>query len=184
VPRAPRPQIPGGLYHVTTRGNRSCAIVRDDYDRRHFVGTFAKTVQRFGWLCHAVCLMTTHYHAYVETPEPNLAAGMQFLNGRFARDFNARYRLQGHLFERRYCSVVVETEEQGLELVRYIYSNPVRAGICGSALDWPWSTLGATIGRDPRPRFLTVRWVLDQFADDPHEAALRLVEFVAAGGRS
>ena len=41
--RPPRPLIPGGLYHVTTRGNRSCAIVRDDYDRRHWT---AAQIQR------------------------------------------------------------------------------------------------------------------------------------------
>lgn len=128
--------------------------------------------------------MTTHYHAFVKTPEPNLSTGMQFLNGGFAKDFNGRYRLQGHLFEQRFTSVVVESDEQALQLARYIFLNPLEAGICTRPLDYPWSTLGATAGLDPRPRFLTIRWLLSLFADDPREAALRLVEFVSAGVHS
>jgi REP element-mobilizing transposase RayT len=180
MPRAPRPLIPGGFYHVTTRGNRRCSIVCDDVDRRRFTDTFAHVVRRFSWRCHALCLMTTHYHAFVETPEANLDGGMHFLNGYYARTFNVRHDLEGHLFERRYHAVVVESDEQALQLVRYIYANPVRARMCASALDWPWSTLPATAGLCPRPRYLTVNWLLDQFGHDRQEAALRLVEFVTA----
>ena len=43
-------------------------------------------------------LMTNHEHFFVEIPEANLSAGMQFLNGSYTSYFNRRHRRAGHLF--------------------------------------------------------------------------------------
>ena len=179
--RAPRPVFPGGLYQINTRGNRRCAIYRDDYDRRHWFGLLARTVKRFRWRCFAYVAMTTHYHVFVLTPEPNLSRGMEYLNGRYAKDFNGRYRLRGHLFEQRFFSNVVESEEEVFDVLRYIALNPVKAGICARPADYPWSSYQAVVGDVPAPSFLDVKWVLALFGDDPRQAAIRFAEFVAAG---
>jgi len=52
-----------------------------DPDRELFVQVLGDTVERFGWMCHAYCLMTNHYHLLIETPEPNLSRGIRHLNG-------------------------------------------------------------------------------------------------------
>jgi REP element-mobilizing transposase RayT len=44
-----------------------------------------------GWYLHAWCLLGNHYHLLLETPEPNLVAGMKWLQGTFAIRFN-RFR--------------------------------------------------------------------------------------------
>jgi hypothetical protein len=65
VPRMPRPlriDVPGGIYHVVTRGNRDDLIIHDDADRIGLLGFLTKAISRFGWICDAYCLMTTHYH--------------------------------------------------------------------------------------------------------------------------
>src|SRR5438309_1620725 len=95
--REQRPQIPGGLYHINTRGNRRAPIYLDDEDRVHFLQLLAKVIVRAKWSCHAYCLMTNHYHVLVETREPTISAGMELLNGQFARGFNAKYGLRGHV---------------------------------------------------------------------------------------
>ena len=51
--------IPGGVYHVIARGNERAPIYRDDADRFAFLRMLARVVDRFGWLCHAYCLMGT-----------------------------------------------------------------------------------------------------------------------------
>ena len=47
-------------------------------------------------------LMRNHYHVVLETPEPNLALGMQWLQATFAARFNRFRSKHGHLFQGRY----------------------------------------------------------------------------------
>ncbi len=56
-------------------------IVRDDRDRQKRLDWLRRTVETYRWRLHAFVLMTNHDHLCVETPEPNLSAGMQYLNG-------------------------------------------------------------------------------------------------------
>ena len=84
--------------------------------------------------------MTNHFHLLVETPEPNLSRGMQRLNSAYAGYFNERFGLVGHLFQQRFGSRLIETDEYFGEAMRYIAFNPVRAGLCSRPSDWPWSS--------------------------------------------
>jgi len=124
-----RIEYEGGLYHVTARGNAGADIYLEDSDRERFLEILGNSVERFRWICHAYCLMDSHYHLLVETPEPNLSRGMQYLNGVYTQWFNRQRRRYGHLFQGRFKSVVVEKESYLLELARYIVLNPVRAGL-------------------------------------------------------
>jgi REP element-mobilizing transposase RayT len=166
VTRKLRPQEAGFIYHVNTRGNRRCDIYQDDFDRRVFLDLLGNAVAQFHWICHAYCLMTTHYHLQLTTREPNIAAGMQMLNSRYAEYFNRRYKLTGHLFQGRYGSKVAEDEVQFLEAFRYVVLNPVRAGLCVEPEAWPWSSYRFTLGLEAKPDFLEVDFVLDCFASD------------------
>jgi putative transposase len=53
VAREPRIEIPGGIYHVGSRGNRGCEIYADDFDRRIFLELLFVASSRFGWTCHS-----------------------------------------------------------------------------------------------------------------------------------
>jgi putative transposase len=183
VPRRPRFQAPDAIYHVTSRGTEGRPVFLDDLDRRRFLAVLAKVVGEHGWLCPAYCLMTNHFHLLVQTPDPDLAVGMHHVNSAYANYFNRRHDHVGHLFQARYGAAVVEREAHLLEACRYIVLNPVRAGLCRRPSGWRWSSYRATAGYVSRPPFLAAGWVLDQFGYDPHRAALRYVEFVAAGLR-
>ncbi len=95
-----RIELAGGLYHVTSRGDRREAIYRDDADRTAWLDLFGEVCERFNWRCHAYCQMTNHYHLVVETPEANLSKGMRQLNGVYTQRTNRRHGLVGHLFQR------------------------------------------------------------------------------------
>jgi REP element-mobilizing transposase RayT len=123
-----RIERPGAWYHVTARGNERRWIYRDDSDRRHFCQLLGEAVGAFGWNLHAYVLMGNHFHLLVETPEPNLGRGMQWLNVSYSVWFNRRHRRSGHLFQGRYKAIIVEAPEWGLELSRYVHLNPVRLG--------------------------------------------------------
>jgi putative transposase len=177
-PRPHRIQAAGAIYHLTSRGNSGRPIFLDDRDRQLFLMLFGMVVDRYGWHCYGFCLMTTHYHLLVMTPRPDLARGMQLLNGLYAQRFNRRHAHEGHVFRGRYHSTLVEREGHLVELHRYLSLNPVRAGVCQSPHDWPWSGYRATIGVERAPSFLTVEPILELFAGSEGTARKRLVAFV------
>lgn len=80
-----RIEFSGAFHHLTARGDRREAIDEDDEDRRAFLDIFATVVEQFLWRCHAYCLMTNHYHLFVETGNANLSKGMRQLNGVFTQ---------------------------------------------------------------------------------------------------
>src|SRR5262249_31498663 len=122
-----------------SRGVFGARLFHDDGDRRLFLRMLMRTTKRCTWELHAVCLMGTHYHVVVRSTAAYLAAGMQWLNGVYAQRFNRRYERYGHLFAGRYGSRVIEGEEYLERAWEYVLLNPVRAGLCARAADWPWS---------------------------------------------
>jgi putative transposase len=146
MPRQVRIQYPGAIYHVMARGDRREAIFRDEDDRRMFLSTLGDACGRTGWLCHAYVLMGNHYHLVIETPEPNLVAGMGWLQNAYTRRHNVRHRLWGHVFGGRYKAVLVDGGEGNYlgTLIDYVHLNPARAGLAGvkEGLEvFPWSSL-------------------------------------------
>ena len=124
-----RIEYPGAVYHVTSRGNAGNKIFSDDQDREIFLPILAAVVKRYNWLCHAYCLMDTHYHLMIETPDANLSIGMRQLNGIYTQKYNRRHETPGHIFQGRYKAILVQKENYLLELCRYVVLNPVRAGV-------------------------------------------------------
>lgn len=181
MPRPPRIAPAGAIFHITTRGNRRQDIFLSDDDRRWFLHLFDAAVERFGWICHAYCLMGNHVHFLIELRDENLSEGMQWLLGRYAQDFNWRHGYDGHLFQGRFKSETVASNWHLLELSRYIVLNPVRAGICAQAADWPWSSYRAAVGTVGAPRFLSPDWLLEQFGHTPEARRAAYCQFVADG---
>ena len=111
-----RIEFEGALYHVTSRGNARQDIFLDDEDRDDFLKSFDRISERFGWLCHAYCLMNNHYHLLIETPRANLSQGMQLLNSMLSQRFNRRHKRVGHVLQGRFKAILVEKESHLLEL--------------------------------------------------------------------
>jgi putative transposase len=134
VARKLRIEYPGAIYHVMNRGDRREPIVRDDEDRRRFVSTLREACAKTGWQVMAYCLMENHYHLVVETPEPNLVAGMKWFLGTYTGRFNRRHKLVGHLFSGRYKALVVDGSGNGYlkSVCDYVHLNPARAKLLTS----------------------------------------------------
>ncbi|MFC2095870.1 transposase [Candidatus Bipolaricaulota bacterium] len=176
-----RIEFEGALYHVTSRGNAGQAIFLDDTDRVQFMDVFSDVVERFGWICHAYCLMTNHYHLLVETPNANLSRGMRHLNGVYTQSFNRKHKQSGHVFQGRFKSRLIEKESHLLEVARYIVLNPVRAEMVDHPGQWPWSSYSATCGEIATPGYLSIGWLLSQFHTRRTQAILEYCRFVEDG---
>lgn len=181
VARPLRVEYDGAVYHVTSRGNARQLMFMDDPDCLLFLEVLEKSVERFGWLCHAYCLMGNHYHLLLETPVANLSRGMQWLNGVYTQKFNKRHDRVGHVVQGRFKGILVERDVHLRSLTRYVVQNPVRADIVADPADYRWSSFRATAGLDPEPPFLTTDWLLSQFGDDAERARADYRDFVQEG---
>jgi putative transposase len=173
-----RIEFAGALYHVSSRGNERRSIFRSDRDRKAFLGFLASAADRFGWSITAWVLMNNHFHLVIQTPEPNLSRGMQWLNGSYAGWFNDRHERCGHLFQGRFKAFLIEKESYFTEVLRYVVLNPVRAGIVQQPEAYRWSSYRATVGLDNAPAWLDVNAVLSAFSDDRADAQIQYGQFV------
>lgn len=142
MPRPPRFEYPGAIYHVLNRGNYRSWVFADDGAKASFQKCLMEACEYAGWTLHAYCVMGNHYHLAVETPEPNLSEGMRWLQSVFANRFNRFRKERGHLFQGRFKSVLVEDWDRLAWLCHYVHLNPVRAGVCdlGGLKRYPYSS--------------------------------------------
>jgi REP element-mobilizing transposase RayT len=178
VPREPRIFVSGGIYHVTTTASGERMLFRDSVDRRVFETLLGSVISKHSWECGSMCLMGTHYHLLVVTPEADLDAGMHSLNGGYAQTFNRRHGTRGHVFKSRYQCRFIQTDGHLFDVARYIAMNPVEAGLCRRPGDWPWSSYRETITGLRQRAYLSPSVVLDLFARDPDLARARFQAFV------
>lgn len=170
--RKPRVEFEGATYHVMCRGNHQEAVFKDAIDHERFLDTLGEVSARNGWLIHAFVLMGNHYHLLLETPEPNLVEGMQWLQSTYTQRFNARHRVWGHLFQGRYKALPVDQGEYFRTVADYIHLNPARAHAFdlekGALADFKWSSYCGMMRPAERPGFLRVHRVLAShgLADD------------------
>ncbi len=168
MPRQPRIEYEGAIYHVMNRGDRREDIVLGKKDRESFVSCLGETCVKCGWQVHAWCLMRNHFHLAVETPLPNLVAGMKWFLGTYTLRFNARRGLRGHLFAGRYKSLLVDDRDPAYlrTVCDYIHLNPSRARILSKEkplTSYPWSSYPDYL-KPPseRPKWLRVDRVLGE----------------------
>ena len=183
MPRQPRLDAPGVLHHVMVRGIERRAIFRDDTDRADFVGRLAALVPATGLSVYAWALLPNHAHLLVRTGSRPLPRVMRSLLTGYAGAFNRRHKRQGHLFQNRYKSIVVEEEPYLLELVRYLHLNPLRAGTVptlAALARYPWTGHSALLGTIPRPWQATGA-ILEQFGPSLRRARRAYQAYVAAG---
>ena len=152
-----RIQYEGAVYHLMNRGDRREPIFKVDQDREAFLETLGQCCARTGWQVHALCLMPNHFHLVVETPQPNLVAGMKWLLGVYTGRFNRRHQLFGHLFSGRYKSVVVDDSSPGYfkTVCDYVHLNPARAKLLGpeqALRKYQWSSWPGYL-KGPRRRW-------------------------------
>ena len=114
---------------MLNRGNYRSWIFEDEGAKLAFEKCLFEACERTGWIIHAYCIMGNHYHLALETPSPNLSDGMKWLQGVYATRYNRFRKEQGHLFQGRFKSIVLEDFERLAGLCHYIHLNPVRAGI-------------------------------------------------------
>lgn len=176
-----RIQYPGAMYHIISRGIGRMTIFHNEKDWKKFIQFMERVIKKYNWICHAYCLMGSHYHLLLETPDANMAVGMKYLNQLYSQFYNWKYQRVGPVLQGRYKAWLVEREEKFLDNCRYIVSNPVEAKMVEHPSDWPWSSFRATRGLERVPDFLETDFLLNHFSSSRKKAQKIYEDFVLAG---
>lgn len=165
------------------RGVERRDVFLDDRDRRSFLRRLSDVLPEAKLLCFAWVLMPNHIHLVVRTGEVPLGRAMARVGTGYAMYFNRRYGRVGHLVQNRFKSRLVTSDDDFVNLIRYVHLNPLRAGIVKSLTDLrrhPWSGHSGLMGARPQT-FHSWMKALALFGDELEEARRRLEEFMRAG---
>jgi len=171
-----RIEYPGARYHVINRGNYRSDVFATPGASVSFLRTLAQAAGRYAWKVHAYALMRNHYHLAIETTQPNLSAGMHWLQSTFACRFNRFRKENGRLFQGPYKALLIEGAEALRRVVDYIHLNPVRARVVEPAQvgQYAWSSLKVFRAKTKRAAWLTAgEWLgaRGEWADTPGDMA-------------
>ena len=128
------------------RGIRRMEILKKSVDDDVFLILRKKSLDRYGGILHAYCLMTNHYHMLLETGQQEIWKIMKMISQQYAMYYNNANGYMGHLFEGRYKACNIRDDTYFLQTSRYIHLNPVKAGIVENPEDYRWSSYCTIIG--------------------------------------
>ncbi|MDR7395908.1 MAG: transposase [Armatimonadota bacterium] len=143
MPRKPRVDVEGAVYHVTARGNHQQRLFYGPEDYMVYLSLLREAVERFGLRVLAYALLPNHVHFLCRRGPTPLAKVMHYVQRRFALHHNRRLGVRGHAFEDRYHAKLCDNEEYLWAVVRYIHDNPVQAGLCDRPDGYPWTSYHA-----------------------------------------
>ena len=168
----------GACFHVMGRGNRRGIIFKEEEDYYLFLNMLSIVQDKFPFKLHAYCLMTNHFHLELTTGTDPIWQIMQRLMNNYARTFNSKYGINGHLFDSRYTSCLIENEPYFLEVSRYIHLNPVKAAMVREPLAYKYSSYKNYVSSRERPFYdkIDKNKVLSAFTGTPDEKYRNFVE--------
>ncbi len=160
MPRIPRGQVGGHVYHVLNRGNGGATVFHKDGDYAAFFELLATAKAKFPVNVFSACLMPNHFHLVVQpVTETALSSFMQWWMTSHVRRYHQHYRSHGHVWQGRFKSFPIQQDGHLLTTIRYVLRNPVRAGLVEHALDWPWSSLRFSDLSNPIPVETPGEWL-------------------------
>jgi putative transposase len=149
--RRKRLWFPGAMYHITARGNRKDVMFYEKDDYLYYLRLLGKAQTLYPFKLHSYCLMPNHIHLLIETEKHSPSTIIHYIHSLYARYFNNKHQLLGHLFEKRFDDKLIKDWKHMMDTSRYIHLNPVKAGLVKKPEKYPWSSYKAfiTTSEDP-----------------------------------
>ncbi len=193
MPRSPRADEAGGLYHALNRGNLRAEIFKKEADYAAFENILAQALEIHEVELYSFVLMPNHYHLVLRPlVEGEMSRFMGWVGGTHTMRYHAHYHTggMGHVYQQRYKSFPVQDDDHFFVVCRYVERNALRAGLVKRAEQWRWSSLWRWLGSpEPEPKLLSSwplprlpNW-LDRVNQPLSEQELKAVRLSAQRGR-
>lgn len=175
MPRQARRKSESGIYHIIVRGINKQVIFEDDEDREKFIGYLQYYKDIAGYLLYGYCLMDNHIHLLIKEGKESIGNTMKRIGVSYVSWYNRKYDRAGHLFQDRFKSEVVETDEYLLTVLRYIHQNPVKAGKAKSVEIYKWSSYAEYIGKS---KIIETSFILGVFAEGREKSIVHFQNYM------
>ncbi|MBN1534147.1 MAG: transposase [Spirochaetes bacterium] len=125
---------------MTQRGNYRQTVFESDADYRKYLVWLKEYAEKYALDIWAYCLMGNHVH-FVCVPriDDSLARTLNTLHMRYSQHYNRKKEITGHLWQGRFYSSILD-DRHLYAAIRYVETNPVRAGLVRSPEEYPWSS--------------------------------------------
>ena len=144
MPRQPRVDEAGMIYHALNRGNRRQTIFHKDEDYEAFIRVLAEGLAKYAVEIFAFTLMPNHWHLVLRpAKDGQMGAFLRWVTATHTLRYHAHYhtRGEGHLYQARFKSFPIQSDEHFYVVCRYVERNPVRAKLVESAKRWRFGSL-------------------------------------------
>jgi REP element-mobilizing transposase RayT len=158
-----------GIYHVVLIGINKQTIFKDEEDNEMFLVTLNQYKKQSGYKLFAYCLMGNHIHLLMKTGSEELGQVFRRIGASYVYWYNRKYNRTGHLFQDRYKSEVVETDNYLFAVLRHIHQNPLKAKLVKKPEDYLWSSYAEYLGLN-NDHYVDKAFVLNLFDADKNKA--------------
>lgn len=144
MPRPPRADAAGQIYHALNRGNDRKTIFHKEADYQAFEHVLAEGLQKFPVALYSYCWMPNHWHMVLSPREDGaMSQLMYWVTMTHTARHHAHYDRVGfgHLYQGRYKSFPTQNDDHFFTLCRYVERNAVSAKLCDAAEKWPHGSL-------------------------------------------
>jgi putative transposase len=167
MPRQKRLDLAGDVYHALNRGNARQQIFFKDQDYEAFERVLGEGLERYPVRLYAFTLMPNHWHM-VLAPEKDGMMGrlLRWVSATHTQRFHAHYQTAGygHLYQSRFKSFPLQSDEHFLSVCRYVERNPLRAGLVQRAELWRFGSLYRWFSNNDKDPSLLSTWPLRRTA--------------------
>jgi REP-associated tyrosine transposase len=159
MPRPPRADEAGGLYHVLNRANARARFFRKDADYEAFERVLAEGLERYQVELFCFELMPNHWHLVLRPNEDGeMSRFLRWITATHTMRYRAHYHTsgEGHVYQGRFKSFPIQDDEHFLVVCRYVERNAARAALAPRAEAWRWGSLWRWLQRrETRPALLS-----------------------------
>ena len=149
------------------RGINKQDIFEDEEDVERLLETIKKYKEVSEFDIFAYCIMSNHIHMLIRETEESISNIIKRISSSYVFWYNKKYERCGHMFQERFRSEAVESDEYFLSVLRYIHQNPVKAGIVKDILDYNWNSYKEYIGKT---EIVDIDFALDMYSSDRKRA--------------
>ncbi|RCX16367.1 REP element-mobilizing transposase RayT [Anaerobacterium chartisolvens] len=182
MPRKAREKAPESIYHIMFRSVFEFLLFRDNDDKDYYLGLLKRYTDKYKCSIYAYCLMDTHLHMHLDPKGFDLSKFMHSLNTAYVRYYNKKYCRHGHVFQERFESRILTTDEYNFAVSAYIHNNPSDIeGYTGREEAYEYSSYGIYLGiRSDSHNLVDKSFVMSLFNEYDEKAfAQRYREFVS-----
>jgi putative transposase len=175
MPRQARVTSSTGVYHIMMRGNEKKNIFLCAKDKNKFLEILKEKKQEHNFILYAYCIMDNHFHLLIKELVEDISTIMKRVNTAYAYYFNHKYERVGHVFQDRFRSEAIENDAYLIQVVRYIHNNPVKASLCNSHIQYPWSSYHQYINQ--KPGLVDFNEILNLFSSNKKKSIEAFIDF-------